>query len=213
MLAYVFWHRPASGSHDYERRLTAFHDVIGVESTWNRVTGLPWMGGLDGYEDWYLVDDWAALGALNERAVSGPRRRPHDAAAAEAEWGQAGIYALKRGSPDLHGITHAAWRSKPKWVVSRSLKSVGPNATLVEGDIESVIRGLKAQPDGEIEVAGPELAGCLTNLGLIDEYRLYVHPTVLGRGKPFFSGPRPPLRFVASDLIDENVIRLRYVPA
>ena len=107
----------------------------------------------------------------------------------------------------------AVWRSQPKWVVSRSLKSVGPNATLVEGDIEAMIRGLKAQLAGEIEVAGPDLAGGLTNLGLIDEYRLYLHPIVLGRGKPFFSGPRPPLRLVASDLIAEDVIRLTYVPA
>jgi dihydrofolate reductase len=106
----------------------------------------------------------------------------------------------------------AAWRSKPKWVVSRSLTSVGPNATLVEDDIEPVIRGLKAQP-GEIGVAGPDLAGSLTNLGLIDEYRLYLHPVVLGRGKPFFAGPRPPLRLVARDLVAGDVIRLTYVPA
>jgi len=59
----------------------------------------------------------------------------------------------------------AVWRSQPKWVVSRSLKSVGPNATLVEDDIEAVIRGLKAQLVGEIEVAGPDWAGSLTNLG------------------------------------------------
>jgi dihydrofolate reductase len=107
----------------------------------------------------------------------------------------------------------AAWRSKPKWVVSRTLKSVGPNATLVEDDLEAVIRRLKAQLVGEIEVAGPDLAGSLTNLGLIDEYRIYLHPVVLGRGKPFFSGPPPPLRLVASDLIAKNVIRLSYVPA
>jgi dihydrofolate reductase len=94
----------------------------------------------------------------------------------------------------------AAWRRQPKWVVSRSLKSVGPNATLVEDDIEAMIRGLKAQLVGEIEVAGPDLARSLTDLGLIDEYRLYFHPVVLGRGKPFFAGPRPPLRLVASDL-------------
>jgi len=106
-----------------------------------------------------------------------------------------------------------AWRSQPKWVVSRSLKSVGPNATLVEGDIETAIRGLKAQHVGEIDVAGPELARSLTDLGLIDEYRLYLHPVVLGRGKPFFVGPRPPLRLVASDRIGEDVIRLTYVPA
>jgi dihydrofolate reductase len=107
----------------------------------------------------------------------------------------------------------AAWRSQPKWVVSRSLKSVGPNATLVEDDIEALIRGLKAQLVGEIEVAGPDLARTLTDLGLIDEYRLYFRPFVLGRGKPFFAGPRPPLRLVASDLIGEDTIRLTYVPA
>ena len=107
----------------------------------------------------------------------------------------------------------AAWRRQPKWVVSRSLKSVGPNATLVEDDLETVIRGLKAQRVGEIEVAGPDLARSLTDLGLIDEYRLYFRPIVLGRGTPFFAGPRPPLRLVASDLVGEDVIRLTYVPA
>ena len=107
----------------------------------------------------------------------------------------------------------AAWRRQPKWVVSRSLKSVGPNATLVADDVEAVIRGLKARLVGEIAVAGPDLARSLTDLGLIDEYRLYFHPVVLGRGKPFFAGPRPPLRLVASDLIGDGVIRLTYVPA
>jgi dihydrofolate reductase len=107
----------------------------------------------------------------------------------------------------------AAWRRQPKWVVSRSLKSVGPNATLVSEDIESVMRGLKARLDGEIAVSGPELAQSLTELGLIDEYRLYFHPVVLGRGKPFFAGPTPPLRLVSADSIGEETIRLTYVPA
>jgi dihydrofolate reductase len=107
----------------------------------------------------------------------------------------------------------AAWRRQPKWVVSRSLKSVGPNATLVEDDVEAVIRGLKAELVGELEVGGPDLARSLTDLGLIDEYRLYLHPVVLGRGKPFFAGPRPPLHLVASDPMGEDVIRLTYVPA
>jgi dihydrofolate reductase len=107
----------------------------------------------------------------------------------------------------------AAWRHQPKWVVSRALKSVGPNATLVGDDLEAVIRGLKAELSGEIEVAGPDLARSLTDLALIDEYRLYLHPLVLGAGKPFFAGPRPPLRLVASDRIGEDVIRLAYVPA
>ena len=118
--------------------------------------------------------------------------------------------------PDWGAEEHdfaAAWRRQPKWVVSRSLKSVGPNATLVADDIEAVVRGLKTELAGEIEVAGPDLARSLTDLGLIDEYRLYLHPVVLGRGKPFFAGPRPPLRLVASDRIGEDVIRLTYVPA
>ena len=118
--------------------------------------------------------------------------------------------------PDWMAAEHefaAVWRKQPKWIVSRSLKSVGPNATLVGDDIEAVIQGLKARLVGEIDVAGPELAGSLTNLGLIDEYRLYLHPVVVGSGKPFFAGPRPPLRLVASDRIAEEVIRLTYVPA
>jgi dihydrofolate reductase len=107
----------------------------------------------------------------------------------------------------------AAWRSQPKWVVSRSLKSVGPNATLIKDDLEAAVRGLKARLDGEIEVSGPELARSLADLGLVDEYRMYLHPVVLGGGKPFFAGPRPPLRLVASDRMGGDVIRLTYVPA
>jgi len=105
------------------------------------------------------------------------------------------------------------WRSQTKWVVSRSLKSVGPNTTLVEDDPEAAIRRLKVGLAGEIEVGGPDLARTLTDLGLIDEYRLYLNPVVVGRGKPFFAGPRPPLHLVASDLLGDDVIRLTYVPA
>jgi dihydrofolate reductase len=118
--------------------------------------------------------------------------------------------------PDWDAEDHdfaAVWRSKPKWVVSRSLKPVGHNATLVEGDLETVVRGLKADLAGEIDVGGPDLARSLGDLGLIDEYRLYLRPFVLGRGTPFFAGPRPPLRLVASDRIGEDAVRLTYVPA
>lgn len=107
----------------------------------------------------------------------------------------------------------AAWRNQPKWVVSRSLKSIGPNATLVPDDLEGAIRDLKAEREGEIAVAGPDLARSLTELGLIDEYRIYLHPVVLGHGKPYFAGPRPPLRLVTHDRIGEDVLRLTYVPA
>ena len=106
-----------------------------------------------------------------------------------------------------------AWRNTPKWVVSRSLTSVGPNATLVEGDLETAVRKLKSEVDGEIELGGPNLARSLTELGLIDEYRIYLHPVVVGGGTPFFAAARPPLRLLASDRIVEDVLRLRYAPA
>ena len=90
---------------------------------------------------------------------------------------------------------------------------MGPNASLVEEDLEGAIRELKAERDGEIEVAGPALAHSLTELGLIDEYRIYLHPVVVGHGKRYFAGPRPPLRLISHDRIGEDVIRLVYVPA
>jgi len=130
------------------------------------------------------------------------------------------VYELMRywddDQPEWDADEHAfaaAWRNQQKWVVSRSLQSVGPNATLVGDDLEAAIRAIKAKVDGEIEVAGPELAHSLTELGLIDEYRIYLHPEVLGQGKPYFAGPRPPLRLVSHDRIGEDVIRLTYVPA
>lgn len=107
----------------------------------------------------------------------------------------------------------AAWRNQKKWVVSRTLKSVGPNAVLIGDDVEASIRALRNELEGEIDVGGPDLAQSLTELGLIDEYQLYLHPVVIGRGNSFFHGPRPPLRLAASDLMDESVIRLTYVPA
>ena len=118
----------------------------------------------------------------------------------QADWGA-----------DEHAFA-AAWRNQPKWVVSRTLKSVGPNATLVAENVEAFVRSLKADVDGEIDVAGPTLAGSLTDLGLIDEYRLYFRPFVLGGGKPYFAGARPPLRIVANDRIGEDAIRLTCVP-
>jgi len=106
-----------------------------------------------------------------------------------------------------------AWRAKPKWVVSRTLKSVGANATLVGENLEAFVRRLKEDVEGDIDVAGPALAGSLTDLGLIGEYRLYFRPFVLGGGKPYFAGARPPLRILSSDRIGEDAVRVTCVPA
>ncbi len=83
----------------------------------------------------------------------------------------------------------AVWRTQPKWVVSRTMPSVGANAIRVGEDVGAFVRRLKQDVDGEIDVAGPELAASLTDLGLIDEYRLYFRPFVLGGDKPFLAAP------------------------
>ncbi|MFH1795927.1 MAG: dihydrofolate reductase family protein [Pseudomonadota bacterium] len=165
---------------------------------------------LDGYVDYDKMDTGPALfrhWIEHVRGLSG------------SVYGR-GMYEIMRywdeDSPEWSAERRefaAVWRQQPKWVVSNTLNSVGPNATLVANDLEATIRRLKSDLDGEIAVSGPDLAGSLTDLGLVDEYRLYFHPVVLGGGKPFFRGPRPALRLSASDMVDENVIRLTYVPA
>jgi dihydrofolate reductase len=105
----------------------------------------------------------------------------------------------------------AVWRAQPKWVVSGTLNEVGPNATLIRDDVEATVRRLKDEVDGQVEVAGPTLAASLA--GLIDEYQIYLHPVVVGRGKPFFAGPPPLLKLIRNEPIDGSVIRLTYVPA
>lgn len=103
-----------------------------------------------------------------------------------------------------------AWRKQPKWVASRTLKSVGPNATLIEGDLETFARQLKRDYEGEIDVAGTKVAQSLADL--MDGYRIYLHPVVLGGGTPFFAGPRPRLQLESCERIGE-ALRLIYVPA
>lgn len=105
-----------------------------------------------------------------------------------------------------------AWRAMPKWVVSRSLKEVGPNATLIADDFEAAVRKVKAEVEGDVEVGGPKLAASLAKLGLIDEYHLFLHPAVLGHGEPFFAGVTPKLRLLGSERIGENAVKLSYVP-
>lgn len=131
-----------------------------------------------------------------------------------------GMYEVMRywdeDRPEWGAVEHefaAAWRAQPKWVASRSLKSVGANATLVGDDVAAFVRRLKAKVEGEIEVAGPDLAASLTDLGLIDEYHLYFRPFVLGRGKPYFARARPPLRLVATDPVGEDAVRMTFVTA
>ncbi|WP_431298879.1 dihydrofolate reductase family protein [Tabrizicola sp. BL-A-41-H6] len=104
------------------------------------------------------------------------------------------------------------WVAKPKWVVSRTLTDVGPNTTLVSGDVEGVLRKVRNDVPGEVAVSGTVLVQSLGELGMIDAYRLHYHPVVLGGGKPFFAGAVPRLRFQGSDRITDDVVRLTYLP-
>lgn len=122
MLAYVFWHWPRAGVSpaDYERAQRRFHEALAAApppafagSRSAGLAGAAWAaGGGAAYEDWYLVDGSAALDPLNHAAISASRAAPHDAAAALAAGGAAGLYVLRAGTP-LGAPRHATWFAKP----------------------------------------------------------------------------------------------------
>ena len=122
MLAYVFWHYPlaSASTADYEEALCGFHRALAAqEREWFLgsavfgIAGAPWLGAHEGYEDWYLLPDFAALGSLNEAAVTEGRKASHDAAARLAEGGAGGVYRLIRGRGALHQACWAMWLGKP----------------------------------------------------------------------------------------------------
>ena len=123
MLAYVFWHqpRPTVARGDYESALRAFHSALDHTSSVFRLASAPWAPAGPCYEDWYLVQDSAALDPLNDAAVSGHRKNPHDVAAAHAAWGAAGLYQLRLGEAVVSKARHAVWFAKPPGTAYDSL--------------------------------------------------------------------------------------------
>jgi dihydrofolate reductase len=107
-----------------------------------------------------------------------------------------------------------AWRETPKIVFSTTLREVGPNARLMSGDAENEVASLKLKTEGYIGVGGAELAAHLARVNLIDEYRLYMHPVVLGGGKPYFpAGLSLKLKPLDTERLPQDVTLLRYAPA
>jgi len=106
------------------------------------------------------------------------------------------------------------WRATPKIVVSKTLKSVDGNARLVRGDPIEELTRLKAELPGEIGVGGPTLAATFIEHRLVDEYRLVVHPVVLGAGLPFFPALERPidLELVETRRFQSGVLLLVYRP-
>jgi hypothetical protein len=124
MLAYVFWHAPAAADDGYERRLSHFHGSLRarppvgfVRSLSFRCAALPWLDGAPvAYEDWYVIEDFAALGVLNEAAVGRGHRTAHDDVARHAGSGAGGVYRLVEGDCALEAARIAVWVSRPPGV-------------------------------------------------------------------------------------------------
>ncbi|HEX5886859.1 MAG TPA: hypothetical protein VFY67_20120 [Pyrinomonadaceae bacterium] len=123
MLAYVFWHwpQPNIDQDTYVDHLSAFHRTLASNkplgfhhSTVFRIHGAGWLNTQgDAYEEWYLLDDSAAMDPLNEAAVSGACEEPHNRVAREAADGVGGLYRLRTGQEDLARSRFAVWLSKP----------------------------------------------------------------------------------------------------
>jgi hypothetical protein len=157
-LAYVFWHRPATGVDPagYEAALDRFHQVLGAPggSCALALEAAPWLPG-DGaaYEDWYLVPDWAALGALNHHAVTAARAAPHDAAARASAHGIAGVYALLHGAAGPPAQPWRAYLAKPPGMPYPDFHAALA-ATLPAGT-SAWQRQMTLGPAGEYVVAAP----------------------------------------------------------
>jgi dihydrofolate reductase len=104
------------------------------------------------------------------------------------------------------------WRDTPKIVFSKTLERADWNTTIVRDVVPEDIRNLKAQPGGDLSLGGADLAAAFMRHDLIDEYRIYVHPVVIGRGKPLFqpSDTRTMLRLAETRTFGNGVVLLHY---
>jgi dihydrofolate reductase len=104
------------------------------------------------------------------------------------------------------------WKRIPRLVFSTTLDQVDSGSRLVRSDAAEEVARLKAQPGFDMDVGGPTLASTLMRAGLIDEYRLFVHPMILGAGTPFFAAleARVPLRLLETRTFGSGVVYLRY---
>ena len=171
------------------------------------------MEGPDRELDWHLVDDelhahfneqLAAMGAFLDGRVTYEL--------------MAGFWPTADTDPSSTGpmVEFARiWRDMPKIVYSRTLERAGWNTTIVRDVVADQVVQLKEQPGGDLALGGADLAADFRRLDLIDEYRLYVHPVVMGRGKPLFqaSDTKIDLLLAETRTFGNGVVLLRYARA
>lgn len=115
-------------------------------------------------------------------------------------------------APDVIKEYAAIWNSKPKVVFSKTLNEVKWNSRLYKGDVGEEVKRLKEEAEGIMSVSGAALANSLMNLNLIDEYWLYVHPVIIGSGKPMFGRLKEKikLQLIETRTFTSGVVLLRY---
>jgi dihydrofolate reductase len=166
--------------------------------------------GPDRELDWHLVDD-ELLGHMNEElGVMGAfldGRVTYELMA--AVWPAVGA---DPASTPLMAEFAGIWQDMPKIVYSRTLQQAGRNATIVRDVVAEEVMELKAQPGGDLMVGGADLAAAFMRHDLIDEYRFYIHPVVIGRGRLLFrpSDIRIDLRLAGTRAFGNGVVLLRY---
>ena len=143
MLAYVFWHWPQStiDPDTYVDHLIDFHQTLAAnkptgfhQSVVFRIRGASWLNtNDDAYEEWYLLDDSAAMDPLNEGAVSGVCEEPHNKVAREAADGIGGLYRVRAGHEDLSEARYAIWLSKPAGVSYKDFYAAFQSLTSQQG--------------------------------------------------------------------------------
>lgn len=166
--------------------------------------------GLDGSIDWHVVDDELHRHMNTELARMGGflhGRRTYELMA--SVWPAMGQDPAAAGAEAEFA---PIWVEMPKVVYSRTLESAGWNTTIARSVVPEEVRALQASAAGDLVVGGPDLAATFRRLDLVDEYRLYVHPVLLGRGRPLF-GPedhRTDLDLIETRTFGNGVVLLRH---
>jgi len=176
MLAYVFWHYSAVDPSLYETRLVAFHRALQstkpdgfVRSAVYQIQGAPWLPRSTGYEDWYEVEDWAALGALNTAAVFGQVGTEHNAVARLADGGTAGLYRRERQAAEPMSQTASLWFAKPR---ETSYPEFTARFDALPVGCTVWQRQMVLGPTPEFCIAGPEAAVAGLRLPFLEQARL-----------------------------------------